>query len=978
MKASFPNEMALLPQACRVGSALRADCTDGVAAIAVAILLGMLLFIRVYTRRRLGSSFSSAEHLRDDIGMVREFLSQLETARSSFIDNRHVTEWMDQYSPVFSRLNGIPKGNLDQPIKLAVETFERLRANVDYWNSLYIQEASVNYDALFGHLDARQREACIADEVAMLVVAGAGSGKTSTIQKKAEFLVRVMNVAPDDILLLSFTNKAADEMTERLHAAMPDTTLSASTFHKFGLDIVRSHRSGAYDISDPKFCEQTILHALSPDAMTDDECRGILRYFAFCLNPEPTDPSRFRNLGDFIDETRTADFQTIRGMVDSCQHAEKTSFNGETVRSFEELEIANWLFLNGIRYEYEKVYDHPIPPESGPRKHRAYKPDFYLPDYDIWLEHFGVDKNGEPPPFFSPAQKQAYKEGMVWKRRLHEQNHTRLVESYSWWHQEGRLTENLWEALRPLGVRRHGVSPKPIWEKYLGDRKNRLVREFARLASTFISLAKSNRIAPDDLTRLKAKYPTDGYSRARTESFLDQVSRLYRVYEGALAKGNALDFHDMINEATDRIREDPKSIPAYRYVIIDEFQDVSPGRAELIKAVVEATGAKLFCVGDDWQSIYRFAGTDISLFTRFQDHFGFTRTIYLENTYRNSAELLDIAGGFIMKNKRQLRKKLRSSSHYPRPVVCIPYGTDALRSEALLRSLNDIANEANGKPRTVLLLGRHNQEAEWAVLEGHIKADANRQNFTWLAHPELKISYMTVHKAKGLEADFVILLNFKNDLLGFPNRIADDPVLSLLLSDQEDIPFAEERRVFYVALTRTRNRIYILTPGNEPSIFLKDLPRDVQDVADEVRAHLPTCPKCGTGRLLPRKTKNGTSHEFYGCSNFPRCDYTLPVQRVPLTADTPRCSCGGFLVPVKNPRNGQIFLGCTEYGRIQPYRHIQRPLPPQDDCGEPFRPHGAGHAPRPPQDRIPRGQSSGNSLHRPVQAANRHLPEKRS
>ena len=154
MKASFPNEMALLPQACRVGSALRADCTDSVAAIAVAILLGMLLFIRVYTRRRLGTSLSSAEHLRDDIGMVREFLSQLETARSSFIDNRHVTEWMAQYSPVFSRLNGIPKGNLDQPIKLAVETFERLRANVDYWNSLYIQEASVNYDALFGHLSA--------------------------------------------------------------------------------------------------------------------------------------------------------------------------------------------------------------------------------------------------------------------------------------------------------------------------------------------------------------------------------------------------------------------------------------------------------------------------------------------------------------------------------------------------------------------------------------------------------------------------------------------------------------------------------------------------------------------------------------------------------------------------------------------------------------------------------------------------------
>jgi len=897
-----------------------------VASLAVAVLLLLLLLVRIRNRSAPTASLSSRD-LKEAVSSAKEFVSSVRAARGAFIDNRVVSQWTDRYGAAFASIRKATRRRRGAEASDALEIFDQLRRNVDYWNGLFIQEASASHDALWGRLDARQREACISDEVATLVVAGAGSGKTGTIQKKVEYLIKVMGVAPEDILLMSFTNKAADEMTERIRAALPDTLLEASTFHKFGLGIVRAKRRGSYDICDSKLCEKTILHALSPEAMTDDECRGLLRYFAFCLNPEPADPSRFKTFGDFIDETRTVDFQTIRGVLDVGAKGDKTSFNGETVRSFEELEIANWLFLNGIRYEYEKKYDRPVPEEEGPRKHRAYKPDFYLPDYDIWLEHFGVDEHGEPPPFFSPVQKKEYKEGMEWKRRLHRRNQTRLVESYSWWHRNGCLTENLWKELEPLGVKRHGVSPKPIWEKYLGARKNQMVREFARLASSFISLAKSNRVRPIDLPQLLEKSDLGGYSRARIQSFVGLVARLYGVYEEALARENALDFHDMINEAADCIRRDARSIPPYRYVVIDEFQDMSASRADLVKAVIEATGAKLFCVGDDWQSIYRFAGSDIAFFTRFSDRFGFARTIFLENSYRNACELLSVAGDFIMKNRQQLRKKIKSGRHCARPVVCVNYGTSALLTDALLAALGDIAEEAKGETRTVMLLGRHNQESSWALLDGVIKADGRQEHFTWVDHPELKISFMTVHKAKGLEADYVILLNFKNTLLGFPNRIVDDPVLSLLLSADEEMPFAEERRVFYVALTRTRNRIYILTPEEEPSVFLQDLPAEALSSMGNSHEAQATCPKCGKGRLVLRKTRNGEAKEFYGCQNYPRCDYALPLQRVPITAETPRCTCGGFLVPVRNPRTGQFFLGCTEYGRLQSCHHVQRPLP---------------------------------------------------
>lgn len=849
---------------------------------------------------------------------AREFMSQMTSARQAFIDNRQVEDWRLRYADAF-RLLGEQTTDIADDIQNACRVYANLRAQVDDWNTEFVCSESARYNELFGRLDARQREACVSDEVATLVVAGAGSGKTSTVQKKVEYLVRVKNVNPSDILLLSFTNKAADEMTSRLRESMPDVIAEASTFHKFGLDIVKRHRPGGYDICDPRFCSETVLHAISPEALTEDECRGLLRFFAFCINVEPSESNQFRTFGDYIDATRTSDLQTLRSVIGDKTH-DNTTYQGELVKSFEELEIANWLFLNGIRYEYEKKYDRPIPKETIPT-HRIYKPDFYLPDYDIWIEHFGVNALGEPPQFYSEAERAAYKAGIIWKRKLHAMNKTRLVESYSWWHTDGKLTENLWTALKSQGVTRHSIDPRIVWKQVLESPKLKLVHEFAKLVSSFISLAKSNRLTSDDLQMVVNKSDARGMVRTRLKSFMKQVQPLFEKYETRLRTENAIDFHDMINEATDWIIAKPGELHKYRYVIVDEFQDISMSRAKLLQTVIAATNAKLFCVGDDWQSIYRFAGSDISIFTHFADYFGSTRMIRLENTYRNSQELLSIAGDFIMKNRQQLRKNLKSVRHCARPIVSVPYGEGIEWADALLGALNEIAAEAKGDARSVLLLGRHNCESAWPLASADISANEARTSFKWRPHPELQISFMTIHKAKGLEADYAILLNFKDDLLGFPNSIADDPILSLLLSAPEEQPYAEERRVFYVALTRTRTRIYILAPTNGTSVFMEDLPLEsVQSVSARSQVW---CPKCRKGHLVWRTPKNRNREPFYGCSNYPRCDYTLPKQRIAITGETPRCTCGGFLVPVCNPKNGSVFMGCTEFARLQPYQHIR-------------------------------------------------------
>ena len=852
---------------------------------------------------------------------AHEFLDEVKAAQKAFIDNAQVTAWKDRYSPAFVILEKCSALTLDADVRFAMGIFADLRGNVDQWNHAFIVSEALRCDSLFGRIDSFQREACVSDEMSTLVIAGAGSGKTTTIQKKVEYLVGVQGVSPNDILLLSFTNKAADEMTARLAESMPNTGMVASTFHKFGLNIVKSHLEGAYDVCRPNFCEEVVLHALSPGEMTDAECRGALRFFASCANAEPDNLDKFDSLGDYIDATRSADFRTLRGMMNDGKD-EKTTFSGECVKSFEELEIANWLFLNGIKYEYERKYNGSVPDDET-YKRRTYKPDFYLLDYNIWIEHFGVDENGRPPKFFSAAESRAYIDGMKWKRDVHATNGTVLVESYSWWHRKGLLTRNLWKALQRHGVVRHGVNPRLVWSKLVASKKSAAVREFAKLVSSFISLAKSRRIGPDDIGVVLEKMSGDGHCRVRAESFLEVVRPLYRRYVQALKAENSVDFHDMINMAADYVREQSESIHPYKYVIIDEFQDVSASRAELIHAVVLSTGAKLFCVGDDWQSIYRFAGSDISLFTEFPKHFGFTRIVKLENTYRNSQELMSVAGQFIMGNPCQIKKNLKSSFHVERPVSCITYNAKQGITEALHQALLEIAVETGGKKATVMLLGRHNQEAEWPIGVDGIIDNGKKERYIWPSHPELELFFLTVHKAKGLEADYVVILNFHDDLLGFPNKIADDPLLELLLSKRECVPFAEERRVFYVALTRARNRVFIMVPDVGPSAFLGDLPAEVQPKYCNGNLDAATCPKCKKGFLRLRKGHS----EFYGCTNYPRCDYMLPLQKIPITFMTMRCHCGGFLVPCLNPRNGQYFLGCTEYSRLRYIEHKQMPMP---------------------------------------------------
>lgn len=305
---------------------------------------------------------------------------------------------------------------------------------------------------------------------------------------------------------------------------------------------------------------------------------------------------------------------------------------------------------------------------------------------------------------------------------------------------------------------------------------------FKKLIITFINLFKTNNYGIKDFLNMKDK------------DLISIIIDIYFLYEDELKSTNSIDYNDMIVLAT-------KNIPNinYKYIIVDEYQDTSYIRYKFLKAIIDKTGSKLMCVGDDYQSIYRFNGCDIDMFINFKKYFGYTKILKIQNTYRNSQELINLAGSFIMKNKNQLYKRLKSNKHIKKPVI-ICY-----------KSVYELLDILVIRYKSILILGRNNKDISCFNKE--------------FVYKGCNIRCMTIHSSKGLEDECVIILNVTDDELGIPCKIKNNNILKYV-SRKTPYPYDEERRLFYVGLTRTKNEVYLITKKNNESIFIKEIKRD--------------------------------------------------------------------------------------------------------------------------------------------------------
>jgi len=774
-------------------------------------------------------------------------------------------------------------------------------------NEMFIKETLEKQKELFDNIDGKsldkqQRMAIVIDELHNLVIAGAGSGKTLTILGKAAYLLK-RGILPQEILLIAFTRKSAGELEERINRNLA-SGIKARTFHKLGLDIIANNNKERPDIDDNFY---TYLEDYFSNELIKyhDDVQTFLEFIGYYFNI-PIELKADGTLGDKIENEQNADLETLGEKYNRIIAGEKKTIKGECVKSLEELIIANFFFLNGVEYEYEREYPHPTD-----KMRKRYRPDFYIKDYDIYLEHFGVEKNGRCQ-WLSEIEEKKYLDGIEWKRETHKTNGTKLIETYSYFQAEGKLLINLKNILLENNVILSPITSDKMFLLVKEIQTENTNKEFIKLCGTFIQLFKSNGYDESFFAVMKEKFSNaniknyfNQFLTTRTLHFLNIVEKIYLYYQARLAQNRAIDFSDMINNAAHIVQE--KGTSPYKYIIIDEYQDIGMDRYKLIKAIIEKTGARLMCVGDDWQSIYRFAGSDANLIMQFSKYWGETQVSKIESTYRNSQELINIASHFVMKNPNQIKKTLRSQKNCENPVCMYYYNKNNFNS--VLEKLLDYIVKEYGEDANVLFLGRTNYDIEQLNTDAFI---IKNDTVICKNHEQLKIQFLTVHKSKGLEADNVIILNMKNDKLGFPNKIADDPILQLFLPSEDGFAFAEERRLFYVALTRTRNKTFLLVPDQNASEFANEIKAlcylEIPD-GESLIVNNPKCPRCKTGRLVIRQA-NDTNKYFAGCSNFPACDFTnndISIIEYPIKCP----NCGGFLV-VRNSKHGQ-FLGCTNY-----------------------------------------------------------------
>ena len=796
-----------------------------IAAIAIVAIVAIRLLLKKKSKE-LTLHVESIAPFKDTHDSKEETLSQEnecffkdiksdleQTFNGQYITFREQKQFTEYYTELFHEVNDLLKRletfhvEPSETITNFVSDFENLQWFIKSHNDRFIKEELDTYKDFFDHclkypLDKQQRRPIVSGEDNCLVVSSAGSGKTSSIVGKVKYLIDIKRVEPQNILLISYTNKAASELTER----MGIEGLRGYTFHKLALDIigqVTGQKPSIYSNTDALFLK------IYQELLNDENFKkSVVEYFFDYQMQEP-DRERQKN------ERR----QQLSEQKDTRLKAQFPDMDGKAVyvRSEQEQKICLALSLLGVKFRYEEPYEHPLADEM----HSQYMPDFsiyYERDGEtkrIYLEHFGVDEHSLVPMWFAKDRgityeeaNQQYNDGITWKKAAHEKFGTELLTTSSADFHYYDIRDKLKIQLEKAGVPVKEKTDAELYDMVLPP-NSKQEKSFIRLVVTFATLIKSSCKSIHEVIR-QAKSIGD----ERNEFIIQNIFQpVYEGYIEELKKLNQIDFTDAILQATDICRS--LHPVRYDYIIVDEFQDISVDRYNFLKVLREGNPpAKLYCVGDDWQSIYRFSGSDMALFNQFPDFFGHTDINKIETTYRFGEPLVSLSSQFIQRNGIQIKKDIR------------PFNTET-KTELYFYEYdrtnycNVIAQLVASIPldKSIFLLGRYSFDDYYLSYGYQSTKDGNR--FYYFIENR-KIEFLTAHKSKGLEADYVIILQCNKDTYGFPSLVNDDPVLNYVLTKSDQYPYGEERRLFYVAITRAKIKTFVLYDKRFPSVFVDE------------------------------------------------------------------------------------------------------------------------------------------------------------
>ncbi|TSD08694.1 hypothetical protein DP107_18670 [Haloglomus irregulare] len=694
---------------------------------------------------------------------------------------------------------------------------------LDEYNEAFVRRQRTEYEPLFtdiddaGHsLNPAQQRAIVRNGYYNQVVAGAGTGKTFALIYRVAYLVQT-GVDASRIVALTYTTEAATEMETRLETEFGITNVEVRTIHAFAYQIAQETGDRTRSVAQSRDKYNLIKNVLEKEEGSDSEFAEHYVRFLYHYDDDFLDEADFHEKTDYVAERRDRTYETL---------------GGEEVASEAEKVIADFLFTHNITYRYEAIAEWAATAEGQP-----YRPDFYLPDYDIYIEHWGLDENGEVAPWFSQSSDE-YFEKLRWVREEFQRGESELIGTYEFEHESGRLERALEHRLEAAGVDLGRMS----FDEFVDDvfEYNEKRGDIEDSFKQFVENAKTFDVAPDEIPdRLDRSKPRQYHFGHCGREMLEQ-------YDAYLQRNELLDFDDMIYDAIEAIEVDPASFQdRYDHILVDEFQDVAMSQIRLVRPFVGPdAGTRLFCVGDDWQSIYSFQGSQVEYFVNFGDHFGPPAPVVTRLTanYRCPKSVIEASNDLISNNEAQIKKIVEAQNS--RDTTPVLHTLDGYRNREYERRVGTYAADLvegfvdeGSDPSEVMVLCRYDGGAAYLdELKAELKhrdlpydgkddifrppdmPDEHEDDFD----PEAGISAFSVHQAKGREAKHVVLLHAATGPMGFPPDDRDDD----LIAPVQDVPTnttAEERRLFYVALTRATDNLHVMTRAGKQSPFVTEI-----------------------------------------------------------------------------------------------------------------------------------------------------------
>jgi DNA helicase-4 len=738
-------------------------------------------------------------------------------------------------------------------LDVLAQSFQRSKSSIAAQAHLLIkQNAPQNHDATstLSGLNENQKKAVLSDSKRLLVLAGAGSGKTKTLLQKLIYLLEEKSVNAGHILAVTFTRNAANEMVDRLILSADASgdyasILTDKTKNQREKDLARYEYRKKY-----KWINRLTLktiHSLCFEIMRnygvqefDNKFRLIGktkelegRYVRYATNETSTEI--FHKL--LKEKCASADYlialkRYILDYIVAKVHIKKSyaqkphegkyyiSLNGVRVRSKSEQYIANWLYRHGIQFQYEpKVLIDDFP----------FRPDFYIPEANLYIEHI----SDRSYPIEGKERQFKIADKILAKTFEREANDTARFNAVL-----DRIVKNRLPADYHFTV---AISFEEEFKSYHKD-----LKKFLQQTEKVLDMIKVQNTSPQQVLK---KAQQDQHERVR--DFYKLAIPLIEDFMSYCTNKSYMDFNDMIIKTISLFKNRPEIAEMYRekfkHILVDEFQDVNNLQVDLLKLLLTPENT-LFCVGDDWQSIYGFRGSNLDYIVNFKDHFKNAEIVTLSMNYRSTEHIVGASNEVIRQNKMKIDKEVRANKKSERKIHVFAGKEEAENVQYVVEEIKKLYENGYTK-EDILFLYRRSK-----MYQPYRKA---------LFDNRLKVSNKTIHAAKGMEAKAVFVIGLTEGYGGFPDIWMNDRIYQVIKESRQDHLLEEERRLFYVAMTRARDELYLITEVGNESSFLNEIPgtytiktsRPFQSVVEKVILcsncssrlydHYSYCPYCG-------------------------------------------------------------------------------------------------------------------------------------